>query len=392
MNILFFFDHPFIETKGGVERVSKILATEFKKKGINSYFISYCLPPKANPSEEILDVMFINPNDKEKEARFNNFIKNNNIDYIINQSWDIQIFQFLKSCDLDLVKVITVIHNQPFSLMDKARVIKKLTHPSSFKEAVGKYLTLTLPFAYKKIKLRRQRKLFDNFLEISDKIGLLSDKFISRVLKYYPNVDQDRLFAINNPKTFQLESIKIDLAVKENIVLWVGRFSEPHKNMKGFIDIWKDFSLDHPDWRAIMVGDGPHKAMYEKYAKKHKIKNLEFAGIRKNVNDYFQKSKIFCMTSLYEGWPMVIMEAMAYGCVPVTFNSFEAASELIENNKTGILVKPFDKMEMIQSLSKLAENDKLRNTIAKQAMAYANNYNNELIAEKWIQEFTNHNV
>lgn len=62
------------------------------------------------------------------------------------------------------------------------------------------------------------------------------------------------------------------------------------------------------------------------------------------------------MTSNFEGFPMVLTEAMQFGCVPVAFNSFEAIADIIIPEKTGELVTPFSIKEYKEKLSLLIEN------------------------------------
>lgn len=389
MNILFLADHPFHYRWGGVNAVTRTLATQLKNLGHNPFLISYCEKPSEVKEDELKDILFINRNDPDQYKIFNNFIKENEIDFLINQSWEKHIYNFLKNCDLNNIKTITVIHTQPFTSMGKERIIKSLSHPKTIKDRVNKYITLLCPYPMIWYKLRQQRKFFYNFSSISDKICLLSKNYIARVYKYYSIFNIDKLIAINNPTTFKISNDALDIGNKENIVLWVGRFEEPQKNIKGFLDIWKVFSEQHPDWHAIMVGDGVHKNIYENYAKHSNLKKLEFAGSQSNVAQYYRRSKILCMTSLYEGWPMVIMEAMAYGCVPVVYNSYEAASNIIKNKETGLLVKAFDKKEMIVSLNYLVENPKILRQMAEKGESTLEEYSSDKIVKCWIENLSN---
>ena len=92
------------------------------------------------------------------------------------------------------------------------------------------------------------------------------------------------------------------------------------------------------------MGDGEHRKIIESYAEKNGVANLSFEGNRKNIADYYKKSKILCMTSAYEGWPMVLAEAMAYGCVPVSFNQGGQA-DIISHLSTGFLAQYDDNLE-----------------------------------------------
>ncbi len=70
------------------------------------------------------------------------------------------------------------------------------------------------------------------------------------------------------------------------------------------------------------------------------IPNIRFVGYQDPL-PYQLESSISCMTSLYEGWGMVLTEAMQCGAVPIAFNSFASVTDVIDHGRNGILVKPF---------------------------------------------------
>ena len=67
---------------------------------------------------------------------------------------------------------------------------------------------------------------------------------------------------------------------------------------------------------------------------------LQFEGVQEPA-PYYRKARILCLTSTHEGMPMVINEALSYGCVPVVFNSFHAAEDMLPDRETGRLIPPF---------------------------------------------------
>lgn len=381
MNILFLFDLPFSPNKGGIERVSNLLASELNKRGHSVYFLSICKPkipaaentkvlsPNNNPESLLIDTLF-----------------HKNIDIIINQSQEAVIVPYLKIARDNSIKVISVLHNQPFPIIGKEVIYKKLSHVKNIKSKIIKYLTLLIPIIYRQSRLKFERNKYREIIKNSDKYYLLSEKYIDRIKKYFPDIESYKLDAINNPNTFELSSI--EKIKKENIILFVGRLYDPQKNITGFIDIWKKFSQTNSDWKAIIAGDGPDRDQLEKYAFKKKIKNLHFLGNMKNISDLYPKSKILCMTSLYEGWPMVLTEAMAHGCVPVVFNTFEAINEIIVNNINGIIVKPFNMNMMLDALNKLSHNEDLRDNMAKSCIKYIEKFSLSKIADIWTKKLS----
>lgn len=224
--------------------------------------------------------------------------------------------------------------------------------------------------------------MFKRMAGQTDGLVLLSDKFFPRIKKYCPGIDSNKLFAINNPLTFGNPS-EVDLEGKEKLVVFVARMNNPQKNITGFIDVWLDFSRMHPDWKAEIVGSGEHEELVRRYALKKRVRNLSFEGARKNVDDYYRRARIYCMTSIYEGWGMVLTEAMAFGCVPVVYESYESVRDIITPGVDGLLVKPFDIKAMVGALGEIADNDDLRLSMAHAAMRSVTRFEVGKIVNQW---------
>lgn len=385
MNILFLYHKPLVTYLGGVEQVTKLLSREFKSHGHNVSFLYTCATEKAHP-DQMEPAYFIEEGDKEKINKFNDLIKSKNIDVIINQSWTYDTSKFLKSLGKISVKVISCVHNQPFPAFKRERLMKKYTYPTTFRGKLIKVLTLLFPHIYRSSMGKFQREIFSNFEEVSDKIYLLSDKFFPRVLEILPAINREKLDAVNNPNTFEIkENLRNN---KENLVLFVGRLEDPQKNVKAFIDVWDEFYKTHPDWKAIIVGDGAHRKIFEKYAKKKKTRNLEFAGNQKNVDPFYSKAKFLCMTSNYEGWGMVLPEAMAYNCIPLVFNSYEAAEDVIPLQNKFLLIEPNNIKMMAQRMSQLDTDEALLNQIRENNRDHIKNFKADKIAAIWLNKLT----
>ena len=68
---------------------------------------------------------------------------------------------------------------------------------------------------------------------------------------------------------------------------------------------------------------------------------------------YYRKARILCLTSTHEGMPMVINEALSYGCTPIAFNSFHAAEDMLPDRETGRLIPPFSLRLFARELDEL---------------------------------------
>lgn len=386
LNILFLYHMPVIPYMGGVEKVTFVLTRELRKKGHNVFFFyTNSGTTKQNPD-------FMSPytiwdrNNKTFSSALNDYIKENHVDIIINQSFTYDTLNLFKNSNSIEAKIISVLHMQPFTSFGRERLFKKLYHPDSIKGHIIRYIALIYPGLYRRKRVAHDGNLIKGFTEVSAKVYLLSNEFIPRIKNIFPNINSSKLDAVNNPNTFS--NTEIHIQKKENLIIFVARLVDPQKNVTAFIDVWNIFHKSHPDWSAKIIGDGPQKDYFEKYALKKHTQNLEFTGNLKDVAYFYEKAKFLCMTSIYEGWGMVLTEAMSYGCLPVAFKSYEAITEIIQNKTNGILVQPFDKNQMAHELNILADNEHLRIKMATEAIESVQKFNPDLIANIWIDKIT----
>lgn len=385
MKILFIFEKAICPTKGGLERVTHLLASELSRRG---YEVQFLALGNDNYTGENIPQFNIDITNSDFATEFISFIKEGHFDTIIFQGHSNEVLTTMSLAEDIEAKKLSVFHYQPFPLIGKERVIKRNTPSSdlSLKGKILKYIALISPRIFRILYIKEGRRRFAQMLEKTDKMVLLSDKFKERFISYFPSDLNGKLTAINNPLTFS-PSFNIDLQNKENIILFVARITNPQKNISGFIDVWKLFSKNHPDWKALIIGDGEHKELMEKYAQKKKTSNLFFLGTQENVEEYYRKAKMYCMTSTYEGWGMVLTEAMAMGCVPVVYGTYESTEDIIDSGTDGIIVKPFDTRGMAEDLSSLANNDTLREKMALNGMKKIDKFSINKITDEWEKLF-----
>ncbi len=338
MNICFITNQHVSEFRGGVERVTSILATEFKAKGYNVFMIS-SLPPING--DQLLENQFILPNDtindKENQNFLASFAVNHEIDIIVNQSEVKSIFELIK-VSVSSIPVISVIHTDP------AAVIKAVQDNWDYwKIQYGtlKFSLLSPYFYIRKLYQKYTRKKYIKakhlfYYNQSNAVVLLSEKFINSFINLTEIKDISKLYAISNPQTItQTQNIETE---KNNLVLFVGRLVY-QKRLDRLFRIWKKIK-DKKDWKLIIIGDGPDRDLYESLCKKWHIEKVEFVG-QCDPTHYYKKAKVLCMTSSFEGSPCVIQEAIQNGIKPIVFESYESVTDIIVHERNGFLIKPF---------------------------------------------------
>lgn len=379
MNIVFAYPTGLNPQKGGVERITDIIAKLLLKRGYTIFYLNwkreqdnyeYPVPVIDLPSSNLED-----PNNLEV---YNRFLKENRIDVIINQHGLYEGTYFLSQVKVQNVKIISVLHSDPFGYYNHLFADLMTLRDSSIKEKVKRVARF---FLYRKVKKIIHRSLVNHYTFIQEHpqyVCLLSESYKER-LEEYCDLPDNYFISIPNPNTY--ENIEI-IPHKEPILLFVGRLDNRSKKLFTLIDIWYRLCKLYPQWKLIIVGDGPDKDVLINKAKD--ISNIEFKGYQ-DPREYYEKASIFCMTSIFEGFPMCLTEAMQFGCVPIAFDSFSAVYDIIKPGETGELVKSFDKKEYVGKLIHLIDDETYRKKLSKNAFQYVKRYDIANILPKWIE-------
>lgn len=188
---------------------------------------------------------------------------------------------------------------------------------------------------------------------------------------------------IYNVNTFKRDTNTYDLNSKT--IIAVGRYTQ----VKGFdrlIKIWGIFQdkYSHNDWSLEIVGYGHEKVKLEALITELKVKNIKLVD-GDNVEENYADASFYCMTSYYEGLPMVLIEAQSFGLPAISFDIFTGPSEIIDDS-TGILVTDGDFESYADAINKLITDSELRTTMSLAAFKASNRFSEEAISERWISE------
>ena len=167
------------------------------------------------------------------------------------------------------------------------------------------------------------------------------------------------------------------------MILYVGRLDRIEKSPLRLIKIWEKLYKKHPDWKLVLVGGGEYMGTMVNYVNSHHIRRVYFEGSQTDVLSYYQKASFICLTSNYEGWGMALTEGMQYGCIPFTFNSYGAASDIIEDKVSGCLIRPFSLRDYAKRLSKLMQDEALRVQMSREAQKKVQEFDSENVVAMW---------
>lgn len=377
MNILFTYNKYPMENKGGVERVTFILMSEFIKRGHKCLFL-LCHTNRLN----ITKFYFQN----EHITDLKHFILENKIDTIINQNYNSSFVRHFIKTNIKNINLITCYHDSPGSLLIGLKMQLKKGGGKTLNSIANKISLCFYPMYYQHIKKKYIIDLRTNYTH-SNKFVLLSEKFKQRFLKELDINEADKLYYIPNPLTYDSYFPVDKIQNKKNIFLVVARLEESQKRISEILQIWSKFQdtyLKSNLWEILIIGDGPDKITYQNYVKINNIKNIIFKG-RLPPLEYYKQASIFLMTSSHEGWGLTLTESMQNGVIPIAYKSYESITDIITDKKDGFLIANNDQDAFLHRMIELCDNSCLRATMAIKAIESSKQFSKDIIINKWLK-------
>ena len=204
-----------------------------------------------------------------------------------------------------------------------------------------------------------------------------------------------------------------DIPQKENVVLAAGRVDAWH--VKGFdilLQAWKSLSPTLPrgedSWWLKIAGTGKQESFeylmsfFEDSDFKcqvsgdgqkiwrSEIYHIEFMGFQKDMESLYKKSDIFVLSSRYEGFGLVLIEAMSQGCACVACDYKGRQREIIQDDNQGICCEPGNVDALAEAMRKMMMDEEYRESVRKKAIERSKYYSIENTMDRW--EKLLHNV
>ncbi len=191
----------------------------------------------------------------------------------------------------------------------------------------------------------------------------------SEIIKKYPRINSEKVSVIHNSVDSSHFSPGVISDLPKNMVLFTGRLVAA-KGINYLVEAIPTIVKDHPDANFVFIGAG-NSIPYQKRLKQLEVseKNYSFIGYLKSPKDllkYYQASSVYVAPTLYENFPIRVLEAMACGTAVVASNVC-AIPEAVDDGSTGLLVKPGSVDDIIRGVSKLLGDDVLRKKLGHNA-------------------------
>lgn len=378
------FIYKFFPSIGGVERVMSILANEFVAKG--NEVIIYSFQQKLKEPFYPLHKMVIirpMPNDQKIDTEENiGFLKNE----VVSEHLDLFFNHDTTADSMTLCRALKVHTKLPIVTLHHGQIYLPATSVRAYARTLPWYNPRRCCFYGYFLFDRVKRYLHHRKnIAICDAYVLLSESFKRQV---QTKKNDSKLYAIGNPLSFPESYDLHDYVNKENIVLMVGRLSEYHKRFSLALKIWQNIESDDrcKDWKLMILGEGSDRDFVQRTIDNLGLSRVKMTGAV-NPLEYYRKAKILFMTSAFEGFPLVLNEAMQNACVPVAMNSFETLEDIVTDKKDGIIIPNNNIETFVRETKELMCNASILKQMASAAVVSSTRFAPTNIAGKWLSLF-----
>lgn len=380
MNILFLMGvYP---SYGGVEKVSTILANAFIERKYDVGIVSFEQPHPELATEELdekvkLYKLAYPVYSKSNIRTLHSIICEGKYDFIINQ-WCVPYYVArlcTKAIKGTSCKLISVHHNLP-STNARIKAVEIDIEKGNGARIIN-WIKLKAITLVSRLSLRYT-------LNKSDKMLVLSPSFIN-VLSKFTLSKSSKIVCIPNSLTIN-GTDNINQLKKENEILYVGRIEYNQKRTYRLVDVWKKLESQFPDWKFTIVGDGPDATDLKNRIKSAGLKSMYVEGF-KNPLTYYKRAKILTLVSEYEGFGLVIVEAMANGCVPIVLGSYSAVYDIIDDNCGIITTYPYKEDDLIIALKELMVSPDKTKKMGNNSIESSGKFALNAVVDKWIELF-----
>lgn len=291
-------------------------------------------------------------------------------------------------------RILNIIeHVKPNVLVSTIYPLKNIRLLAKVKKITGTPFLLESHIAFKAVVRQSDYKKYSikyYFAKIYDEYNLRSIRNCDALIaltkgdatnwRHYSN----NVIIIPNPVT-HIEEPKNTIIKDTHRIIAVGRLH----SQKGFDLLIKAFSIicDRiPDWHLDIFGHGEDENLLKDLiSEKHLESKILLKGITDKIFDEYRKSEFFVLSSRYEGFGLVLIEAMSCGIPCVSFRCEYGPEEIIADNVDGLLVKDGCIEELANKILWMANHNKERHVMGHKAMENVKRYNIETIMEIWCK-------
>ena len=350
-------------TSGGSERVMSIVANKMQERGYEVEII--CLNDQIvfYPINEGIKITHVEVESGTKSLPkklwwFRKYVQKTQPDVVVAFMVSVYTVTLLALMGVD-IPVISSVRNDPAYSNLRKKITRKILLPRS---------------AHVVVQTQQIKKFFNK--NIQKKTTVIYNPVNERVFE----VNGERL-KVKEGGEVKGERLKVNEKRLDRIIS-VGRLY-PQKDQKMMIEAFAKVSERFPDWKLVIFGEGPEREVLELLIERLKVKDKVFLpGRSENIIDELNKSKIFCLSSVYEGMSNALVEAICVG-LPIVTTKVSGTEELIQDGKNGFTVNIGDTDAMAEALTRILGDENLQKQFAENNKAQAIKFETNAIVDQW---------
>lgn len=182
---------------------------------------------------------------------------------------------------------------------------------------------------------------------------------------------------------FTMMPVADDQSPREKRVIAVGRL-EWQKGFDRLIDLWAVVGKHYPDWRLDIYGSGSlEKDLRQQILSLGLDSQVSIQPFTEHIREEYLRSSVFVLTSRFEGFSLVLLEAAQSGLPCVAFDCPFGPSDLIEDGQSGFLVPDGDTNVFIERLETLLGDESMRQRFSQCAINYVQKFCVDTIMQQW---------
>ncbi|MFH9980885.1 glycosyltransferase [Streptomyces sp. NPDC017179] len=173
----------------------------------------------------------------------------------------------------------------------------------------------------------------------------------------------------------------------EKVVVSIGRLSH-EKGVDLLLEAWAEAAPKQPGWTLRIHGSGESEALLRRQCAELGLKgSVDFAGQTDDVPGALRASSVFVQSSRGEGFPLVLLEAMATGVPCVAFDCAPGVREIVTHERDGLLARPGNTSELARHLVRLMSDEQVRDTMGDEALRSVQRFDPDVITGRWEELF-----
>ncbi len=199
-------------------------------------------------------------------------------------------------------------------------------------------------------------------------------------------VSAGKIKVIPNAANWPLENYKPLVDVKafcedeDRVLLAAGRLAY----QKGFDLLIDAFAqCDHTGWKLLIIGEGQLRSSLEAQIQKQGLsEKISLVGRVGNIADWYRRCDLFVLSSRFEGFPNVLLEAMAMGCACISLDCETGPKEIVDHQINGVLT---NRDTFAKDLQSVMSDTALREMLSKRAIEVRDKYSTGMVLQAWDQ-------